>query len=290
MRKIILIIGSNGMAGHVISEYLSTFQDLSIIRVARDNFNLKINYSLDVTNFHETQKLINKLRPTIVINAIGILNNDAEENPEKAILINSYFPHFLAKACTAVSATLIHISTDCVFSGKKGDYLENDLKDGIGFYAQSKALGEVMYNKHITIRTSIIGPDLKQNGIGLLNWVLQQKNSITGYSEAYWGGVTTLELAKSINYIIRQDDFKLNLIHLTNSKKISKLNLIEIINNIFSLKLKIYSSNEYKVDKSLVSTSNEFIYCVPSYNKMIEEIYQWVLNHKELYRHYQIKD
>lgn len=286
MKKIILVIGANGMAGHVISEYLSTFQDFSIFRVARDNFNLKNNYTLDITNFIETQKLIKNIRPSIVINAIGILNKDAEENPDKAILINSYFPHFLAKVCSNISASLIHLSTDCVFSGKKGNYKENDIKDGVGFYAQSKALGEVMYNPHLTIRTSIIGPDLKQNGIGLFNWIMKQEDSITGYAEAYWGGVTTLELAKSINYIIRQNDFKLNLIHLTNNQKISKLKLIEIINNIFSLKLKIYSSSEYKVDKSLINTSHDFIYQVPSYTKMVEEMYEWTLNHKELYTHY----
>lgn len=290
MKKTILIIGANGMAGHVISEYLSTFEDFNIIRIARDNANLKNDYNLDISNFIETKKIIQSIEPSIVINAIGILNKDAEENPDRAILINSYFPHFLAKICTNISASLIHISTDCVFNGQKGDYIENDFKDGIGFYAQSKALGEVIQNQHLTIRTSIIGPDLKENGIGLLNWVFNQKKSINGFAEAYWSGVTTLELAKFINYIIRLNNFKSNLIHLTNGQKISKLNLIEIINNVFSLKLHVYSTSEYKIDKSLVNTNNDLTYKVPNYIIMIEEMRQWIIDHKELYRHYQIEN
>lgn len=287
MKKTILIIGSNGMAGHIISEYLSTFEDFNILRVSRDNFNFKNSYTLDVSNFIEIKKLINNIKPSIVINAIGILNKDAETNPDKAILINSFIPHLLAKECSKISASLIHLSTDCVFSGNKGSYLENDFKDGLGFYAQSKALGEVLYDKHLTIRTSIIGPDLKESGIGLFNWVLNQKYTITGYTEAIWGGVTTLELAKSINHIIRLNDFKLNLIQLTNGKKISKFSLIEILNDVFSLKLNIIASSEYKVDKSLINTSN-FIYQVPDYKTMIVEMYDWILNHSELYKHYNI--
>lgn len=287
MKKTILIIGSNGMAGHIISEYLSTFQDFNIIRVSRDNFNFKNNYTIDVTNFIEIQSLINNLRPTIVINAIGILNKDAEINPDKSILINSYIPHFLAKECSKISALLIQLSTDCVFSGMKGNYHENDFKDGLGFYAQSKSLGEVLYNKHVTIRTSIIGPDLKQSGIGLFNWVLKQNNTIIGYTEAFWGGVTTLELAKSINHIIRLNELNTNLIQLTNGQKISKYTLIEIINDVFSLKLNLIASSEYKVDKSLKNSSN-FIYQVPDYRTMIEELYDWILKHSELYKHYNL--
>jgi dTDP-4-dehydrorhamnose reductase len=283
MKKTILLIGSNGMAGHVISEFLSGFKDYTILRVARENLNQKTDYFLDVTDFNKTERLINNVLPNVIINAVGILNKEAELNPDKAILLNTYFPHFLAKICNNISASLIHISTDCVFSGKKGNYIENDIKDGIGFYAQSKALGEVTYNNHLTIRTSIIGPDLKESGIGLFNWVLNQKGSITGYANAFWGGVTTLELAKAIDYIIRENAFNLNLVHLTNGNKICKLNLIELINDRFNLNLNIVSSSEYKVDKSLINTNSKFNYLVPSYKTMINDIYEWVSNYKQIY-------
>ena len=132
----VLIFGANGMAGHLISDYLSLNSMFKIIRVARDRNNIKTDYIVDVTDFSAIDSLIKEVKPDYVINAIGLLNSSAEKNPDSAILINSYFPHLLANLCYQYSSKLIHISTDCVFSGKKGNYLENDFKDGIGFYAQ----------------------------------------------------------------------------------------------------------------------------------------------------------
>lgn len=288
MKETILVFGSCGMAGHMICEYLSEFEDYEILRIARDRTNPKTNYYLDVTSFFEIQKLIEEIKPIYVINAIGILNKESENNPDKSILINSYFPHFLAKICNKVDCSLIHISTDCVFNGKRGFYNEHDFKDGIGFYAQTKALGEVHYEKNITIRTSIIGPELKKDGIGLFNWIFNQKKCITGYSNAYWGGVTTLELAKAIHFIIKQKLINLNLVHLTNNERISKYDLIKIISNIFSLNFEIISSEKYKIDKSLKNTNPNFIYEVPTYPIMIKELYNWMLDHKSLYTNYKI--
>jgi len=242
----------------------------------------------DVSDFNALEELISILKPDFVINAIGVLNADAENNPDRAVLLNSYFPHFLAKICDKYESRLFHISTDCVFNGKKGSYLENDFKDGIGFYAQSKALGEVIYHNHITIRTSIIGPDIKRNGIGLLNWILLQKEDIIGYSEAFWGGVTTLELAKAIEFFILQNIDGVNIYHLTNSEKISKFDLLRIINEVFNMKLNISSSNEYKVDKSLINSCKSIDYRVPTYQTMIEEMYNWVRINSELYPQYNL--
>ena len=288
MKNKILIIGSNGMAGHLISDYLSLNSMFEIRRVARDRFNKKTEYIIDATDFNSIDALISEFMPDYVINAIGILNAEAENNPDKAVLMNSYFPHFLAKICDRYKLTLLHISTDCVFNGKKGAYLENDFKDGIGFYAQSKALGEVNYHNHITIRTSIIGPDMKSDGIGLLNWVLSKKSKIVGFSEAFWGGVTTLELAKAIEFFILNKISGVNLYHLTNNIKISKLDLIKIINEEFNLKLKIEDSNEYVVDKSMINSNRLIPYEVPSYHIMIQEMHKWILRNKNLYQHYNI--
>jgi dTDP-4-dehydrorhamnose reductase len=285
MKNKVLIIGSNGMAGHQISDYLSLNSMFEIIRVARNRDNKKTDYAIDVNSI---DSLISNLKPNYVINAIGILNVEAENNPDRAILINSYFPHFLAKICNIYESRLFHISTDCVFNGKKGSYLENDFKDGKGFYAQSKALGEVNYHKHITIRTSIIGPDIKSNGVGLLNWILSQNGDINGYSKAFWGGVTTLELAKAIEFFILQEIEGVNIYHLTNSEKISKFDLLRIINEVFNLKLNINSSSKYKVDKSLINSNNLIDYKVPSYQIMIDEMYNWILNNKESYPQYNL--
>ena len=288
MKKKVVLIGSNGMAGHLISDYLTLNPMFEIIRVARGFSNKKTDYQIDVSDFNAIDELMSNLNPNYVINAIGILNGDAENNPDRAVLLNSYFPHFLAKICAKYGSRLFHISTDCVFNGKKGSYLENDFKDGIGFYAQSKALGEVNYQNHITIRTSIIGPDIKRNGIGLLNWILSQNGVINGYSNAFWGGVTTLELAKVIEFFILQNIDGVNIYHLTNSEKISKFDLLKIINEVFKLKLNIKSSSEYKVDKSFINSNKLIDYKVPPYQIMIEEMYKWILNNKELYQHYNL--
>ena len=289
MKKKVLLIGSNGMAGHLISDYLALNPMFEIIRVARVSSNKKTDYQIDVSDFNAIDELISNLNPNYVINAIGILNADAENNPDRAVLLNSYFPHFLAKICDKYGSRLFHISTDCVFNGKKGSYLENDFKDGIGFYAQSKALGEVNYQNHITIRTSIIGPDIKSNGIGLLNWILSQNGVINGYSNAFWGGVTTLELAKAIEYFILQNIDGVNIYHLTNNEKISKFDLLRIINEVFNVKLNIKSSSEYKVDKSLINSNKLIVYNVPSYQIMIEEMYRWILSNKESYPQYNLE-
>lgn len=287
MKIKVLIFGSNGMAGHLISDYLSLDPLYDIIRVARDQLRKKTDFIIDVSDFIAVEKLISDIKPNYIINAIGILNIDAENNPDKAVLMNSYFPHFLAKISDKYKSKLIHISTDCVFNGKKGEYVEQDFKDGIGFYAQSKALGEVNYNNHFTLRTSIIGPDLKSKGIGLLNWILLQKGNIHGYSEAYWGGVTTLELSKAIDYIIKNKILG-GLFHLTNSQKISKFNLIEIINEVFQLNLSVISNQDYKVDKSLINSNKLADYNVTTYKVMIEEMYIWILKNKDLYNHYNL--
>ena len=288
MKNKVVIIGSNGMAGHLISAYLSLNSMFEIIRVARDTTNKKTDHVIDATDFNSIERLMSDLQPDYVVNAIGILNADAENNPDKAVLLNSYFPHFLAKICDKYASKLFHISTDCVFNGTKGSYLENDFKDGIGFYAQSKALGEVIYNNHITIRTSIIGPDIKKSGIGLLNWILSQKGNINGYTEAFWGGVTTLELAKSIEFFILKNIDGINLYHLTNNEKISKFDLLIIINEVFNLKLNISSSDKYKVDKSFINSNTLIDYKVPSYQIMIEEMYKWMLINKESYPQYNL--
>lgn len=290
MKLKILIIGSNGMAGHMISEYLSNLEDYEIIRASRENLNNRDNfYKFDAINFNEFETLISKFLPNYVINAIGILNSLAENNPENAILINSFLPHYFAKICNKYNSKLIHISTDCVFSGRRGSYLENDIKDGIGFYAQSKALGEVVYGNNITIRTSIIGPELKKDGIGLYDWIFKQRNEIIGFAEAYWGGVTTLELAKAIHHIIKKKYTNLNLVHLTNNTKISKFSLIKLINEVFNLGLNVVPEYKYKVDKSLINSNPNFEFIVPTYEIMINELYQWMRSHKEFYRNYNLK-
>jgi dTDP-4-dehydrorhamnose reductase len=231
-------------------------------------------FNLDVTDVSKLTAIIN-LKFDVIINCIGILNKDAEDNPHKAIWFNSYFPHLLESITKGTKTKVISISTDCVFSGKRGNYTENDFKDGIGFYAQSKALGEITNTKDCTIRTSIIGPELNKDGIGLFHWFMNQNNAVSGYTKAFWSGITTVELANVIHNIIQQDI--VGLLVVAGPTKIDKYSLLKLFNSIFkNNELEITENNSYEVDKSLSSIRTDFSYLVPNYNQMVEEMKIWI--------------
>lgn len=272
--KKVLVIGSKGMAGHVIYNYLPSLGDYEVYGVARNVKQTDRVFSLDVSDTEGLKKILD-LQFDIVINCIGILNKDAEENPHKAVWFNSYFPHLLEALTKDKNTRLISISTDCVFSGKKGNYSENDFKDGEGFYATSKALGEVINQKDLTIRTSIIGPELNKEGIGLFHWFMQQKDQVYGYSKAFWSGITTIELAKVIHQTILQNST--GLIIVSGENKVDKYSLLKLFNKIFrNEELIILENSDYKVDKSMRSLRTDFNYKMPSYEEMILEMKNWI--------------
>ena len=286
--KKVLILGCKGMAGHVIKTYLESLETYDIWGLARDVKHENNIINLDVSNTKELEHIINKGSFEVVINCIGLLNNTAENNPELAVWFNSYFPQLLSAFGKKYNFKLIHISTDCVFSGNEGGYKEYSFKNGIGFYAQSKALGEVINTKDLTFRTSIIGPELNENGIGLFHWFMSQNDEVFGYSEAYWSGVTTIELAKGIHEAIKQD--LTGLYHFVNSSKISKFDLVNEFNSNFrDGGINIISKSDYKVDKSLINTRDDFNYTINSYQIMIKEMKNWILDYKNIYKHYSIQ-
>lgn len=283
--KKILIIGSKGMAGHVVYNFLKENTDFTVVDIARGTENHLPTHQIDVTDFGTLADLLKEEKPDYVINCIGVLNKDAEDNPEKSILLNSYFPHFLAKCGKAYNFRLIHISTDCVFDGKNGGYTENSFKNGRGFYAETKALGEVTYGNTLIIRTSIIGPEVKKDGIGLFHWFMLQKGKIRGYTNAYWTGITTIELAKVIIEAIKEDITGLH--HVVNNEKINKYDLVNLFKDIFKKEMvEIEPYDDYAVDKSLIKTNMTFMYNVPSYRLMIQEMKVWIENHKDFYKFY----
>lgn len=272
------------MAGHIISIYLKE-QGYNVDALSRREFKHCKNIIQDVTDFESLKEIIYKNEYDCIINAIGILNKSAENNKAEAVLLNSYLPHFLRKITKDSKTKIIHLSTDCVFSGKKGNYKEQDLKDGESFYDRSKSLGEIDNDKDLTFRNSIIGPDLEKNGIGLFNWFMKQNQKINGYNKVFWTGVTTLTLAKAIDNAIQSD--LTGLYHLVNNKKISKYNLLKLFNEHFkNNRINIDKVNKPVSDKSLINTRKDFDFKVPDYTIMIKEMKSWIDNHKELYRHY----
>lgn len=279
-----LVLGSTGMAGHTISMYLKE-RGHEVTGYSR---NKSMHCRSIVGDAYDTEKIkhliINGTYDSVV-NCIGILNKDAEKHKENAVFLNAYLPHFLADITNEIDTQVIQISTDCVFSGSRGNYTEYDQKDGITFYDQSKALGELDDNKNITLRTSIIGPDISKEGIGLLNWFMQQKGTITGYRKVLWSGVTTLELAKIIE--VASEQKATGLFNMVYMNAISKYELLVLLNKyIRGEVLTINPSDNPVVDKSLLRTRYSFNYIVPKYETMIVDIAEWINNHSIMYPHY----
>jgi len=285
MEKIkVLVLGGNGMLGHILSIKLNQLQNIELIRVFRgeDKLHIGQTHNIDVLNFQELEKLIQSLKPRFIINCIGLLVQQSQANKITAILTNSVLPNYLDELSQNLGLKLIHISTDCVFSGKEGPYKEDDLKTEDKVYGLTKNLGEIENTANLTVRTSIIGPELKGKSTGLFEWIKSQRNEIDGYSEVYWSGVTTLELS---NFIISQivEDIQLKgLYHFTNGVCISKLELIQLINNEFNFGLKINSNNIPKSNKCLLCTKN-LNYSVSSYEKMIRELHIFMIENNHIY-------
>lgn len=289
--KKILVIGARGMAGHVMKMYLESAGMYEVWGIARQVQPENRMINMDVGNEAQLQEVLAAQQFDVVINCVGILNRDAEDHPYKAVWYNSYFPHLLEKWGKELDFKLIHVSTDCVFSGKSsGGYTEQSFKDGIGYYAQSKALGEVVNRKDLTFRTSIIGPELKADGIGLLHWFLKQDatDQVKGFSRAYWTGVTTLELAKAVHEAIACG--LTGLYHLVYTEKISKLDLLGLFNTVFRQdKIRITPDEGYAIDKSMVNTRTDFGFKVKPYAQMIADMKTWMDKHPDLYAPYYSK-
>lgn len=281
-----LILGAGGMAGHIISIYLVE-KGHEVYTFSRQSIKYGINIIGDVKDINGLKELITNYQFDCVVNTVGILNQKAEDSPSESVFINSYLPHYLAEVTKEMKTKVIHMSTDCVFSGNKGNYIETDLKDGLSMYDRSKALGEIDNPKDLTVRTSIIGPDLKIQGIGLFNWFMIQDGYIKGYKEVFWSGVTTLKLAQAIEKFSTR---KLHgIIHLTNNQKISKFQLLTLFNSIFRKNtLKIEENLVKKTDKSLINTRHDIDFDIPGYETMLKDMKEWMVNHHDLYPHYEL--
>lgn len=279
--KKVLILGSSGMLGHVVYLFLKSLNKYNIVDLTFRTKLTKDSVALNVRNEKYFKEFIKKENPDIIINCIGVLINGSKSDISNAIYINSFLPHFISAIAREISSKLIHISTDCVFSGKLGGYNENDICDAQDIYGRSKALGEVVNNIDLTLRTSIIGFEIKQNGEGLIDWYMNQNESIYGYSKVFWGGVTTLELAKNIHYAIDRD--LKGLIHVTNQESISKYDLINLFNKYFSENKRVILENsEINYDKSLKTKFDGFD--IPSYECMIEELNEFFMKNISFYK------
>ncbi len=282
-----LILGCNGMAGHMISLYLNE-QGYEVDGFARKESEMVRTIVGDARDTDLLKQIIKDGNYRAVINCIGVLNKFAENDHEAAVYLNSYLPQFLAKITEGTGTQIIHISTDCVFSGSRGDYIESDFPDGELFYDRSKALGELSNKKDVTFRMSIVGPDTNKDGIGLINWFMQQKGRVKGYKNAMWTGQTTLQLAKTIENAAIQRVH--GLYNMVPEDKISKYDMLMLFNKYLRTEqIEIVPEENFRIDKSLKRTNYElFSYKIPGYEQQIKELGEWMREHKELYPHYEL--
>lgn len=282
-----LVLGCNGMAGHMISIYLSE-QGYDVDGYARSESKFVHTVTGDARDTILLKSTIESGRYNAVINCIGLLNKFAENDHEAAVFLNAYLPQFLAKITDGTDTQIIHISTDCVFSGSRGGYVESDFPDGELFYDRSKALGELNNKKDVTFRMSIIGPDIKQEGIGLINWFMQQKGKVKGYKNAIWTGQTTLQLAKTIENAAIQRVH--GLYNMVPDESISKYDMLVLFNKYLRKEaIQIDAEENFRIDKSLKWTNYElFRYKIPGYEQQIKELGEWMRAHKGMYVHYDL--
>lgn len=280
-----LVLGCNGMAGHMLSLYLKE-GGYEVDGFARKESPFIHTVLGDARDTGLLRNIIEKGNYRAVINCIGVLNKFAELNHEAAVFLNSYVPQFLAKITEKSATQIIHISTDCVFSGSRGCYTESDFPDGKLFYDRSKALGELDNEKDITFRMSIVGPDANEKGIGLINWFMQQQGKVKGYKNAMWTGQITLQLAKTIEHAARQRVH--GLYNMVPEDKISKYDMLVLFNQYLRSKpIEIEPEENFRTDKSLKRTNyGLFSYRIPEYEQQIRELGTWMRAHKELYPHY----
>ncbi|MEG2379089.1 MAG: SDR family oxidoreductase [Bacilli bacterium] len=281
--KKVLVLGGNGMAGNMIKTYfLEKGYEVFSTQTKDTNETNCYKYNI-MENMKSLEKIVEEIRPDLVINAVGILNQAAEDNKVLAVTVNSLFPHYVDSISKEYGFKFIHMSTDCVYSGSKGQYNESDLPDATSFYGRSKALGEINNDSNLTIRTSIIGPDVNENGIGLFNWFMKQTGEINGYANVIWSGVTTLELAKAMLAAYEQDLKGLYI--LVNNDVINKYDLALLFKKYMEKDIKINKYLEKIENKSMHSTRNDFDYKVPSYDKMICEMSTFIKEHKSKYKY-----
>jgi len=255
----VLVLGTSGMIGSTTFRVLSERHDWVVYgsvrsETAKQFFPAQLAERLlanvDVTNYDTLVDVFARIRPEVVINCVGATKHKTDGNdPLMAIPLNALLPHRLARLCEAVNARLVHVSTDCVFSGKQGHYTEDDLPDTDDVYGRSKALGEVDYPNAITLRTSTIGHEL-QSSYGLLDWFLTQQGSCKGFKRAIFSGLSSMEFARVIRDIVIPQPSLHGLYHVA-GPAIAKYDLLKLVAKVYGKAIEIIPENEFVIDRSL---------------------------------------
>lgn len=284
-----LVLGATGMVGHVIYLFLAE-QGHSVVGFCRRPApSLGKTISGDAFDFARVAQAINSEEPDVVVNCIGLLNRACDRHPDRAIYLNSYFPHKLESETQSTRTRIFHLSTDCVFAGNTGPYTEESFQDGRTMYDRSKALGELVNNKDLTLRQSVVGPDIDPKGIGLLNWFMAQTGAVEGYTTAIWTGLTTVELAKAVDQCAR--DGSTGLVNMVPEKSISKYHLLCLFNKrLRDCPIRIAPSEKLRLDKTLIRKNMKPTFQPAPYEQQVDELREWMASHCNLYPSYKLKE
>jgi dTDP-4-dehydrorhamnose reductase len=277
----ILILGGDGMLGHQLLKQFSVRHDVRVTLRQRLSAYKALNLfnegnaygGIEVGSMDGLVDVVGAFHPEAVVNAVGIVKQRSTAKESiPSLEINALFPHRLAGLCRAAGIRLVHMSTDCVFSGKEGRYRETDPSDAEDLYGRTKYLGEVYDSHCITLRTSMIGKELSRKQ-GLLEWFVSQRGRVHGFRNAIFSGFTTMELGRIIEKIVVENSEKAGLYHVS-SEPISKLDLLALIKKEMGLDIDIIPKEEPRLDRSLDSRRfrKEFNYTPPSWKEMVKEL------------------
>ncbi|GLR87680.1 dTDP-4-dehydrorhamnose reductase family protein [Bradyrhizobium iriomotense] len=279
----VVVLGASGMLGAAVFRSFVASDRLEVIATVRDRTASRLLsapqarfVSLDVLDEDAIVSLLDRERPEAVVNCIGLVKQlTSASDPLVALPINAIFPHRLVRLCALIGARLIHISTDCVFSGSKGNYTEDDVTDAHDVYGRSKLLGELLhYENAVTLRTSIIGREL-YTAHSLLEWFLSQQGSVNGYAEAIFSGLPTPELANVIRDVVLPKNELAGLYHVS-AAPISKFDLLHLLARQYGKAIDIRKDVTLKIDRSLNSEkfSKATGYRAAGWPELIQHLYE----------------
>jgi len=282
--KRILVLGMSGMLGRAVHKIFSEDARFEVWGTRRSSasaphlspaMQARVLDGVDVLRETALSEVMQQVSPDVVINCVGLVKQlQAADDPLEVLPINAMLPHRLAKHCARTDARLIHVSTDCIFSGSKGGYIESDMSDATDLYGKSKFIGELHTLPHvITLRTSLIGHELN-SAHSLVNWFLSQSGVVKGYSRAIFSGLPTVELATVIRDYILPNTALQGLYHVATSP-ISKYDLLRLIAQIYGKEIDIVEDRKLVIDRSLDGSrfSAETGYIAPDWPELVQRMH-----------------